>query len=202
MIAVYIILGIALLIALLLLLKVKLFVCYDESMRIYAQILFFKIYLVPSKYKPKKQKKKKRDEPSPPPPPRDDGDGDKGTGKSIVVKLWEMKEGLIQLLEKFFNKLHFKFITLKVIIGCENACKTALCYAGVNQGIAYIIEVLRNVSNVELAPFSDISVESDFISQKSFFEGKIELYIRVGSLVSVGLSALKQYFIFKAKTED
>ena len=194
---VYILLGIALLISLLLISKVKVFLCYDESVRVYAKFLFIRISLFPQKAKPKKKKKDKKQktpqvqkEPSPP-----------TKEKSIVYKLWEFKSVLLEITKKFLNKLHFKFITLKIIVSCDDAAKTALAYAGANQGISYIIEILRNISNVEVAQHSDISLQADFVSQKSVFEGKIQLYIRVFSLISVGIYAIKKYFKFKSSKE-
>ena len=75
-------------------------------------------------------------------------------------------------------------------------------YAGANQGIAYILETLRNISNVDVAKNSDVYVNADFISQKSEFESKIELYIRVAPLISVGIHALKEYIKLKSTKED
>ena len=89
----------------------------------------------------------------------------------------------------------------KNCVSCSDAAKTALAYAGVNQGISYIVEILRNISNVELANHSDIDVQSDFISQKSEFVGKIQLYIRVLPLLSVGIHAIIEYFKFKSTKE-
>ena len=194
---VYILLGIALLISLLLISKVKVYVCYDDSLRVYAKFLFVRVSLFPRKAKPKKKKAKKQKTPIPKEEPLQSPKKE----KSIVRKLWEMKSVLIEVTQKFLNKLHFKFITLRIIVSCDDAAKTALAYAGANQGISYIIEILRNISNVEVAQHSDISLQADFVSQKSEFEGKIQLYIRVFSLITVGIYAIKKYFKFKTSKE-
>ena len=197
---VYILLGIALLITLLLISKVKVNIVYDSSLRVYARFLFIRVSLFPIKPKIKKKKKKKTkkkklpDEQSVAP-------SEKPKEKSVAYKLWEMKSALLEIIKKFLNKLHFRFITLRVVVACNNAAKTALAYAGVNQGIAYIIEILRNISNVEVAKNSDISVQSNFISQESEFEGKIQLYIRVISLIKVGIFAITKYFKIKSNKE-
>ena len=195
---VYILLGIALLIALLLISKVKVYVCYDDSARVYARYLFVRLSLFPKKPKVKKEKKRKKK-------PKTDTEivkqDEKAKEKSLVAKLWEVRSVLIETLKRFFNKLHFRFITLKARVACSDAAKTALAYAGVNQGISYIIEILRNVSNVEPANRADISVQSDFISQKSEFECKIQLHIRVYSLIYVGFCAIIDYFKFKSTKE-
>lgn len=197
---VYVLLGIALFIILLLLTKVRVFVCYDDSLRIYAKFLFMKFKIVPAKEKkPKKRKKKK---PAPSAPPSSETAVISKKEKPLVKKLWEMKTALVEIFKNFLGKLHFKFLKLRINIACDNAAKTALVYAGVNQGVAYIIEFLRNISNVDVARNSDVLVNSDFISQKSEFEGKIELYIRVAPLFLVGVHALKEYIKYQSNKED
>ena len=196
MIALYIVLGIALLIAAILFTKIRLIICYEDDLRVYAKILFLRFKIVPSKdKKPKTKKAKKKKEKAALPEKKKEE-------KSIAVKLWEMRSVLSEIVSKFLGKLHFKFLKLRINIACDNAAKTALLYAGANQGVAYIIEILRNISNVDVSSRSDVFVGADFISQKSEFEGKIELYIRVLPLISVGLHAFTEYTKFKSAKED
>ncbi len=199
MIALYIILGIALLVAAILLTKIRVYICYEDSLRVYAKIWFIKFKFVPSKEKKpkkkkaKKQKKKKPDKALP---------EEKKEEKSIVTQLWEIKSVLSEISSRFLGKIHFRFLKLRIDIACDNAAKTALLYAGANQGVAYIIEILRNISNVDVSSRSDVCVNANFISLRSELEGKIELYIRVLPLLSVGLHAFKEYTKFKSTKED
>lgn len=199
MIALYVILGIALLFAAILLTKIKVFVCYESSLTVYAKILFFKFNIFPEKVKKQKKSKKKKGKKK---PPQKSSPPVKKEEKSIVAKLWEMRSALTEILSRFLGKLHFKFLKLHVSISCDNAAKTALLYSGANQGVAYIIEILRNVSNVDVSSRSDVYVNADFLSQKSELEGKIELYIRVLPLITVGWHALKEYTKIKSTKED
>lgn len=199
MIALYIVLGIALLICAILLTKIRVYICYDDTLSVYAKFWFIKFKIVPSKEKKqktkkiKKQKKEKPDKALP---------EEKKEEKSIVTKLWEMKSVLADVSTRFLGKLHFKFLKLRIDIGCDNAAKTALLYAGANQGVAYIIELLRNISNVDVSSRSDVCVNANFISLKSELQGKIELYIRVLPLLTVGLHAFKEYAKFKSTKKD
>ena len=196
MIALYIVLGIALLIFAILITKIRFFICYEDDLRVFARIWFLKFNIVPSKEKKPKAKKAKKKKAI------TESSEKKKDEKSIARKLWEMRSILTKIISKFLGKLHFKFLKLRINIACDNAAKTALLYAGANQGVAYIIEILRNVSNVDVSTHSDVSVNANFISQKSEFEGKIELYIRVLPLISVGLHAIKEYVKFKSTKED
>ena len=91
---VYIILGIALLVALILLCKIKLFICYEDSLTVYAQVLFLKFKLIPKislKPKKKKAKRKKKGSAPPPTPAKTEAKATKKE-KSIATKLWEIKD--------------------------------------------------------------------------------------------------------------
>ena len=194
---VYVLLGIALLITLICLSKVRLLIVYEDSLKVYAKLWFLKYNLVPEKVeKPKKGKKNKKKSP----PAKDQQLPSTKKEKSLPAKLWEIKAVLTSIIAKFLNKLHFKFIRLNVRVSCDNAAKTALVYSGVSQGITYIIEVLRNISNVDISSHSDVSVDTDFVSLRSELHCKIELYIRVLSLLCVGLYSLKEYIKFKSAT--
>ena len=101
----------------------------------------------------------------------------------------------------FFSHKYFKFARLYIEVGCEDAATTALVYGAVTQGIAYLIEILDNISHVEISRFSDINVSSNFISRKSKAEGKITLYIRVFSAFRVIIHLIKTYFIYKTNKD-
>lgn len=191
---VYILLGIALLIAFVLLSKVRFFICYEDSLRVYAKFWFFKFSILPEKEK--KPKKSKKKEPS----TSVIKQTDEKKEPSIPRKLWEMRKALCEITNKFLSKVHFRFLKLKINVSCENAAKTALLYSAANQGVVYIIEILRNISNVDVTRKSDVSVNADFISLKSDLEGKIELYIRVVPFLSVWMQSMDT--IFNSTKED
>ena len=99
---------------------------------------------------------------------------------------------LLHAIEKFLGKVHFKFIRLNVVVGCENATSTALLYGAASQGVAYLIETLDNISNVDISKRSEISIWSDFVSQKSTLNGKIVLYISFAHILYVLMHFLKK----------
>ena len=194
---IYVLLGIALLITLILLTKVRVYICYDDSLIAYIRLWFFKFKIFPEKVKkPKKDKKKSLDQ-----APTTVVTEPKKE-KSVAKKLWEMRTVLSKIISKFFEKIHFRFLKLKLNVACDNAAKTALMYAGATQGVSYLIEILQNVSNVDVVNNSQVCINSDFVSRQSDFEGKIELYIRVLPLISVGIHSFTEYFKFKSLKED
>ena len=201
---VYILIGIALLLFLLLISRIKVYLSYDECLNIYGKFLFFKFNIVPSKPKKKKEKKKKEKEKAI--TKKDDSSKEnkevKTKEKSTVQRIFDIREALIILIKKFLGKLHFRFIVLRVNVATENAATTALLYGAVNQGISYLLETLKTISKVDVTKNSDISVNADFLSQKSDFKAKIVLYLHFASLLYVGIHAIITYFKFKSTKED
>ena len=206
-ILVYILLGIALLITLLLSSKIKLFICYDDTLTVYAKFLFLRFNIVADEknlsLKPKRKKKNRKSKaPKTSDEPSKSSPAPKQAGKSTIAKLFELKEIILRFINKFFKKLHFKFIKLKIVIACENAAATALAYGAVTQGVSYILELLGSISTVEISKSSDISITTDFLSQKSEFESKIELYAHLLPILIVGCGSLFDYIKYKSKTEE
>ena len=198
MIALYIILGIILLIGIIMFLRVKLIIRCEDDLKVYLRFLFIKFNLLPEMSKiPKKKKKRKKKTISAPTESTEKTEPKKEDG--IVKKLWTIRKILLYTIEKFLGKLHFKFIRLNIVVGCENAASTALLYGATTQGVAYLIEILDNISNVDISKRSEISVRSDFINQKSSIDGKIVLYISVAHILYVLIHFLKQSIKSKLK---
>ena len=178
--------------------KIKLVLAYEESFAIYIKILFFKIMLFPDDKKKKTKKKKKKSSSTTTKKEKTSNEPKKKISASQIIKIISvMKDTVIDILKDFFGKIHFKFIKIHADIGCEDASKTALAYGAVTQGVAYFIELLDNTSNVEVSSSSSIDIRANFISQKSWLELNCLLYIRVISLISLGIKALKGYLKYK-----
>lgn len=197
---IYVVGAILLFLALLLSMKVNIVVSYKNELRVFLRILFVRIRLYPKKVKLKEKKKKKKIK------------SEKQPTKEVTVKeektvspvkaILEIKDLILSLASKALGGLHFKFARLNIVVACEDATKTALLYGATVQSVAYLLEALDTVSNVEISRFSDININSNFISQKSSIEGKITLYIRVFSGVKLLISLLKTYFIYKSKKQS
>lgn len=182
---VYILLGIALLITALLFARVKVFIIYDDSLKVYAKLWFIKINISILKLlgnaKKKRQKKREKAQKK---LEAMGANADIKKQNPILLKLAEIKV-LLDALFVFLKKIHFRFMKLRINVACEDAATTALVYAGATQGVSYIIELLRNISKVDVIENSDVMVNADFISQKPEFETKIVLHF-----------LLKDYIIF------
>ena len=193
---VYIVGAFILFLALLLSLKVNIIVSYKEELKVYLRVLFIKIRLYPKKVKLKEKKKRKKKKKSVAIEETIPEIEEKTISPVKVV--WEIREAVLSLAGKCMGGLHFKFARLNIEVGCSDAAKTALVYGTVVQGVAYLMEFLDSISNMEISRFSKINVNSNFISQKSRAEGKITLYLRVFSAFKILIHLLKTYFTYKS----
>lgn len=185
--------GLLLLIILLLCSKIKLVLAYEDSFSVYLKFLFLKFRLYPEedkKHKKKPKSKSKRGSGKP-------KERAKTTPDKIIRLIKAMKDVVADFISSFFGKLHIRFLKIHADIGCEDACKTALAYGAVTQSVAYAIELLDNISNVDKTRSSSIDIRANFISQKSWVELNCELYLRVFSVFPLGIKGLKTFFSYK-----
>ena len=197
---IYIVGAILLFLALLLSMKVNIVVSYKKELCVFLRILFIKIRLFPKKVKLKEKKKKKK-ETKEEKSEVAEKPAEETKKTSPVSAILKTKDLILDLAAKTLGKLYVKFSSLNIVVACEDASKTALAYGATVQSVAYLMEALDNVSNVKISRFSDINVSSNFISQKSSIDGKVIIYIRVISAITLLFSLLKTYLVFKSNKQ-
>lgn len=142
-------------------LNVRIIISYENGkLEYYAKILKIK-----SKINLTKRKKSKND-------------GDKSE-ESLIEKLYRVRYSLIKYLGKFLKKVHFKLVKLRITIAGENATEAALLYGAITPIISSTLEFLDSISTVDINNKSDISISTDYLSQKSSFEGKIVIRLNI-----------------------
>ena len=197
---IYIVGAILLFLGLLLSMKVNIVVSYKKELCVFLRVLFIKIRLFPKKVKLKEKKNKKKTvtEEKTDTEKKPTEETKKTSPVNAIIKT---KDLILSLAKKTLGKLYVKFSRLNIVVACEDASKTALAYGATVQSVAYLMEALDNVSNVKVSRFSNINIDSNFISQKSSIEGKVIIYIRVISGIILLFSLLKTYLVFKSNKQ-
>ena len=77
---------------------------------------------------------------------------------------------LAVFFEKFTKHLRIKVARLKVNVATGDAASTAIMYGATVQAVAYLIEIIRSVTNVDGLEKADISVNPDYLSEKTSFD--------------------------------
>ena len=204
---VYVIIGLVLLVAIILALKVKLVLAYEGEFSAHIQVLCFKFPLFKDEEKKKKKKSKKKTVSKKAPTSNDVKKEEKKEEKkkkspSVLSKLIKFRSITFDFLECALGKLHFKFAKLNILVGTDNAATTALAYSGVCSAVACLISLLEEISNVDISRFSDINVQANFLSEESLFEGKVVLYCRVLPLLTILKKIIKLIYKIKLNEED
>lgn len=195
MIGLYILAGIIIFFILLLQVSTSIRVSYNsaktESFRIYAKIGFYKLNIIPLKpkktrkikkkrfklFRRKKDKKivKKKDK------NKQIKEKKKDKLKYTVKEIIEFSKDLgFASLKKIRKYLRIKIYKMNIKVGAEDAYKTAMLYANLNQAAYYLYEILRNNFNLKA---QNINISSDFLSEKVSFDIDIKAGIKIsGSL--------------------
>lgn len=209
MIALYIILGILLLLFLFTILNVWVLARYDEELSLFVKIAFVKIQLVPpkpkkkKKEKPKKPKKeKKKPEEKKPEKKKSSNVMDyvKQKGVSGIINIIKRVADLaVGTLKDLFGKITVTKLSLRLRIAGEDAADSAVKYGQVCSVLYPALKVIGEVVTIE---DYDVDVEPDFSDKpKNSAKADVTAKIRIISILKIvikrGFAALR--LILKAK---
>lgn len=211
MTALYIILGVLLLLFLICLIRVQVFLLYTDDVRLTLKALFYKKVLLPSEKKPKKKPAKTEK-------PKEKKSGDKKEEPkeekkkkpSYLSKLKEKKgvTGLISLftelakiagstLKGLFKHIVIKRMNVGIALNSGDAASTALNYGKLCSVFYPAVNVITAATvcksyNVTLEPIFDDERETEVYAD-------IHAYIRVGFVLIEGVKAGVKLLIARLK---
>ena len=202
------------LIFLLLFLKVRLCIAYENDISIGIKVLLFNIPLLPAKKKnpkprdytvkkmrkrqaaldkkaakkkakqlEKEQKKAAEAENAP--------KKDKATQIKEILEL--IKLVLENVMSPFGRYLKVEILKMHIVIGTPDPAKTAVVYGAVSQSVSYIIELLSNVTNVDVKKKNSITVTPDFFEGRSNAKINLTLGLRVWHALSLAIKFFMAY---------
>lgn len=202
MIALFIILGILLLVFLVLMVRVRVFFTYDDSVTLKVKVLFVEKVII-SKYKekkPKKEKKEKEKKEKPKEKKEEKEEGEEKEEKKSFISNLKDKHGITGLLSLFTDILkiatgmlkgilkHFIFskFDLDLIICSSDSSATALNYGRACSVIYPAVSALSR-----LTPFKDynIFIAPKFDGEKNIIYFDTEFYLRPIFVVQYALIA-------------
>lgn len=199
MIALYILLFLVLLVALLCLIKLRFFATYDDTLKLELKILFLSFVLVPYKKKEKKKKDKKV------PKKKKDNDKSKEDSKkkpSYLKKLSDKKgvTGLLSMLNELaklttttlkgiFTNIVVEKMDISLTVVGEDAADTALKYGKVCGVFYSAVSVICDC--VKMCESYNVNVTPDFDDEASAkVIADVRFYIRTFYVLKYALKAL------------
>lgn len=192
------------LIVLLLFLKIRLCLVYDDDFSVKIKVLLFNINLFPrSRKKPNPKKysikalQKKQNKLNPKNAKKNKPIPQKTTKKDKSTKLKEILELIKIILENvmspFGRYLKVEIIKMHITVGTDDAAKTAVAYGGICQLTSYIVELLSNLTNVDVKKKNSIIVQPDFLEGKTNAKINITLGLRVWHSLSLAFKFFMAY---------
>ena len=227
----YIFIGIVLALFLLLSIKAKVKLEFNEELKVTVQVLCFNIQVAPPKEKKpvkirdysfekhqkrlrsnydkylKKQEKKEQKKAKKAEAKAKKAEKKKLDKQNNVKKApqrtpldWINIAGAVigALFSKFAKRLHIKVARLKIKVATGDAASTAILYGAVIQSVAYIIEILERITNVDGLKKAEISVEPDYLSEETSLDLCFIFSLRIrhvfGILFGTLGRAIKKFF--------
>lgn len=155
------------------------------------KVLFFKIEILPNTSKVFKSNKKSNEKSTH--ILKDIKEADTPS-KSIVDKLNSIRDILSILFESFHKHLHVKLTKINIRVASSDAAKTAILYGTVSSAVECIIDIIDNIANLKPIKQSSVSVEPNFLSEKTETKLNIVLYMSIGGAIKVLLQAFIKYY--------
>ena len=213
MLALKIILGIILALLLILLLRVKIsVVSKGENVKLYLRILGIPIMLFPKKRKKEKVRLKDYT-------PKALRRAQKKKDKKVLKEAHKEKHkaseeekapmcdtistvtGLVKkVISKLFRHLRIDVTKIAISVGTPDAAKTGILYGTVCQGVAYLTEILNQITNVKKTRKTEVSVSADFVSGKTRADIDLSFSLTVWQALDILLGAVIEYIKNKANS--
>ena len=215
----YILLGIIIFFTLILLIPVKLDISSTDKTELYLKILFVKIKLSPrkkkiniKKYSPKamekarkkaekkalaKQKKILKKKLKPQKTKEKKPSKIKEIFKhptDIPAFVTDVYDIISILVGKFSKRIKINVKSCNIVIGTDNAAKTAIVYGAVCAGINALLSLLVQFTNYDERDTENINISPDFTSEKIQSSIYVRITLRPGQLFTFLFSVLPEIF--------
>ena len=201
MVALYIIGGILLLIALILLLPITAQIKFRDDLNLKIKFLGITVYKLKQDEKPKTEKKKSE---STDQKPKEKEQGifsklkAKHGFKGAIKELFDFASAVIREIKPQLLKIKFRKFKLDLIIVGEDAAMTAIEYGAVC-GIVYpVLSFIDQNLNIKL---KQINVEAGFKHKESEFSTSFDVKANALLLLIIAFKALKEYKNFSVRNE-
>lgn len=116
----------------------------------------------------------------------------KAESATLEENLDLVKKILSFFFSRLFRHLRIDVTRIHIIIGSDEASKTAITYGIAVQAVAYILALLDKVSNVRGLQRRDVYVDTDFLSEEITVDLKIAFSIRLWHIFHLAFGTLRR----------
>lgn len=130
--------------------------------------------------KKKKQKQKKAAKPQ---------KKEKKSIEDIISLVKFLIEIAKKVLEKTWRYIRIKIERYDIIVGTDDAAKTALIYGGVSQATSYLFTLLDETAHFRVKRKAPVNVGVDFLATETRANVQMDFCLRLWHIISIGLGA-------------
>lgn len=194
---------ILLLLILILFLPISIFIVYEDDLKIFLKILFFKKNLYSSspeinvkKFTAKGIRKKiKKD--SKKIAVRETKSNEKSSKKKDDIDIRKtvslINDIIKSIKDKFLRYLRINVVNIRVVISTDDAAKTAIEYGIVVQLVQYTVTILQNITNFSVKDNTSIVCDVDYLKGKSEMSCNISFVLKIWHILAIALLAASAY---------
>lgn len=202
----YIIVGIAALVILILLLRVKITVLYDKPAlndgvcSVFLGLGFVKIRLYPKKekkiklsdYSAKKYRRLLFEDNASSAAPHDEKPKKKSKNELLPEGIGEIFDITSEIIEVFKDHLRCEVLRLRINVATKDAAVTALTYSGVYSAAMFLLETVENNTKLCLRSPKDIQIAADFDNTDFSCDIGLSFSIRTVNILGAGKGVIKR----------
>lgn len=133
--------------------------------------------------KPEKQKKQKSKKSAKP------EKKEKQSIEDIISLVKLLIEIAKKVLEKTWRYIRIKIERYDIIVGTDDAAKTALIYGGVSQATSYLFTLLDETAHFRVKRKAPVNVGVDFLATETRANVQMDFCLRLWHIISIGLGA-------------
>lgn len=109
-------------------------------------------------------------------------EGEKGGKSKLVSDLWSMRSLIVRTIRSFIGRIRTERMRVRLLIGSDNAAKSALIYGAASNVAVDLQEILRTQTNLRRE--CEIAIGVDFTSEKTIAEAEIRLAVTVAGVIA------------------
>lgn len=175
-------------------LYIKICITYiNEDLKLILKILFFKFTLIPMSDKKSKKKVKPK---SKQPVPSKLKKKKKLTFNDVTDLISTVKQIVEKVLYYFDKYLKIDITEFRIKVASEDAASTAIIYGFVSQGVAYVMEIIRqNVKTLRVKYRDSVLVVTDFVSEKAEARIDMTFKLRIWQVIVLGIGSFKKFLL-------
>ena len=117
---------------------------------------------------------------------REVAESDELKGKPDVIYILKFILNLFKNFgEHYAAKFKVHILKLDVTVATGDAASTAILYGAVSQAAGYLIEFLKNSTDLTIPRFAKLNIGTDFCGETTQFDVKIKVFIHLRRVISL-----------------